>query len=183
MADGVEKQSETEDVLAALLEDEEDEDDETEEAGAKYQKQDEKLAKKVRVLSEIVTRNERQKQGEKIYEEFMANASDTAKEIYAVLADDDMSPSQTQRVVDAANRKAKAIDEKLATNDTEKSGEEGEKVEALAAKMAAERWGAGPIRTDKSKPDEDEEAKLMERIAKGDVNALVESIIGDNVPW
>lgn len=171
-------ETEEDPLLAALLGDEEDEtedySEDAEEVEQKFAKQDDKLAKEVKALREIVTRNERQKQADKLYSEFMAKATDTAKQIYAVLAEDDMTPAQMKKVTDAALRKAQEIDEKASPEKVE------EAVEARVNQELAERWGIGPVSTDKSKP-EDAEEKAYEEIAKrnwdGDTRATAALIL------
>lgn len=162
-------------LLAALMADEDDEVDEVEDDEPdRPSRQDEKLAKEVKALKELVTRNERQKQADKLYAGFMATASDTAKQIYAVLADDDMTPEQMKKVCDAATRKAQEIDEKASPEKVE------ETVEARVNEELANRWGIGPVSTDKSKPEDAEEKayeELMKRNFDGDVRATAALIL------
>jgi hypothetical protein len=101
----------------------------------------------------------------------MATASDTAKEIYAVLADDDMTPAQQKKVIDAATRKAQAIDEKTKPEGIDTM------VEQRVEEELQNAWGMSPIRTSKTKAQSEEEYRqnLMDRIAKGDMNAYLEA--------
>jgi hypothetical protein len=158
-------------LLAALLADEDDEDsseaDETEENFAKH---DQKVAKDMKAVKEYITRTENQKQADKLYERFMADASDTAREIFAVLADDDMTPAQMKKVIDATNRKAKTIEEKATPEGLE------QEVESRVEQELASRWGVAPIGTgNTSQSAEDKQTELMARIARGDVNAYLEA--------
>ena len=150
------------DFLLAALEDDDGEDlAEIEEK--KYEKEDDKALKIAKATAEFVTKTEKTRQAEKQYETFMATASDTAKEIYAVLADDDMTPTEMKKVIDAANRKAASLEEKLAATAPED--------EARARKIAAEAWGVGPLDTTGGRTGKDQYEELVAASKKGDKNA------------
>jgi hypothetical protein len=162
--------------LAALGIDEEEDDageEVQEEVEAQYSKPDEKARRATKAVGEVLAKHLKEEEAEKIYNSFMAEASDTAKEIYAVLAEDDMTPSQMKKVVDAAQRKAAAIDEKLnpqAAGSSDESSEDAENVvDEKARKMAAEQWGTSPIHGSGDVPTKADE--LEARAKKGDQHA------------
>jgi hypothetical protein len=161
-----EPEEDEDDLLAALLADDDDDEPEAE-VEEKYERDDRKLEKKLKAVTEIVAKNERQKQADHIYDSFMAEASDTEKELFGLYADDDMTPAQMKKVIDHAKRKAAAL---APPEDVDAE----EEVNKRAAQIAQQRWGAGPIRADAGKKV-DEEAELMDRIAKGDVNAYLDA--------
>jgi hypothetical protein len=162
---------EEEDLLAALLADEEDtldeDEDLQEEAEKPYAKSDEKLAKKVNTIAEIVAKNERQKRADSLYSEFMAAASDTEKECFGLYADDDMTPAQMKKVIMLAKSKAATIEQKTSPEEVGPQ-DKGAEVVSLAKQYAAEHWGTGPIQGGSGKSDIE---KLEEMAKKGDSHA------------
>ncbi len=162
------------DFLLAALEDDDGE-DLTEVENKKHAKEDDKLMKRVELLTEIVTKNEKQKQADKLYETFMAEATPEAKELYTVLADDDMTPSQMKKVIDACNRKAEQVREKLGVLDVAVEDEK-----AKVRQEAEERWGSGPIQTGQSIPtdkEKDEYEALHKRNLAGDIRATADLLL------
>jgi hypothetical protein len=89
-----------------------------------------------------------------------------------------MTPAQMKKVCDAAKRKATAIDENASPAKVE------ETVEQRVNDELANRWGLGPVSTDKTRGSEADEAhkKLMERIAKGDTSAYLEATFSPPPP-
>jgi hypothetical protein len=159
------------------IEDEPDEAEELqEEVEQQFSKADEKARRATKAVGEVLAKHLKEEEAEKIYNSFMAEASDTAKEIYAVLADEEMTPSQMKKVVDAAQRKAAAIDEKLNPKQADSAdGEPSEDVQKLAKeeakKIAAREWGSGPVSGDSSNSEEEELKRKYEAASKGDLVA------------
>jgi hypothetical protein len=152
------------DLLAALLaDDEEEEIPEAEEAEEKFAKLDEKQAKRLNAVAEIVARQERERQADKLYKDFMADANDLEKETFSLYADDDMSPAQMRKAIMQAKKKASDIKAKLDSVDEERES---------VRRQAAEAWGLGPLQTSAGNTASDEQKELEDRIAKGDIGAL-----------
>lgn len=120
----------------------------------------------------MVAKKFREEKVDKKIDAFMAEASETEKRLFAIYRKADMDDKQIDGLIELV---------KVKTTEAE-TDEEADEVEEKAAELAQQMVGAGPLRQGaRIKPDK--EAELMERIAMGDVNALVDAVVGDNVPW
>lgn len=123
---------------------------------------------------------------EALESKFETNALRTAIESYESKADE-LEKALFDEVkadlknIDDYERTVKFISdraEKLKAREAQLAEEADKRAEEAAAKA----WGTGPIGK-RAPASTDEEKELMDRIGGGDVNALVEAVVGDNVPW
>ncbi|MDD3983517.1 MAG: hypothetical protein PHU54_06185 [Candidatus Omnitrophica bacterium] len=165
------------DAIAALdREDEEVEDEHAEvieEAEKKADKEEGRPPKKSRVEERVdaLERKYEQDALKSAISRFKDQADAVELEIFDAARKDEplKNLSDFEAAAEIARRRAASLRE------TE------EKMAKEAEERVAKAWGVGPVGRPQAPADHDKE--LMERIGKGDTRALVESIIGDDLPF
>ncbi|MDD3984136.1 MAG: hypothetical protein PHU54_09410 [Candidatus Omnitrophica bacterium] len=174
----VDAQESEEDYIARILGEDEVEEphaEEVEEAEAKFDKAEEKdrFAKKAESKLEAFEKKFEKTMLTSALDRFMDKSDDLEKSLMRELAGDVKSLGDFER----AEKIVKAQADKLRT----KSQEYEEQAQEAARNKAANAWGVTPQSRLAPPPDENDE--LMKRISNGDVSALVESVIGDDLPY
>lgn len=148
------------------------EEDMQESAEVEYVKEDDKALKTAIETKRMVAKHFKEERVEKKVDAFLASASDTEKELFAIFRKGDEDDKQLDRLIELVKTKANVAEGKIA-------GEIDEEVEGKAAEMAQEMIGSGPLKQGaRIKPDpEAAEREMLERIAAGDMNALFESVV------
>lgn len=150
-------------------------DDEPSDAEVKAEHEDSKALKVAQQTKKVVTEFITEQKVDDMTEKFLATASDTAKELFAIYRTGDEDPKQLKRIMDLAMTKAA---------ETEKPEPEvdEEVVEAKAAQMAKDAYGVGPIAGGRASTPDDEWASARARVRRGDTHtafAMFESLPGN----
>jgi hypothetical protein len=161
------------DILDELDKEDEEHAAEVEEAEEKADAEDGKPPKKSRVEERVdaLERKYEQDALKNAVSRFKDHADEVELEIFEAARKDDplKNLADFEAAVEIAKRRAAALRE------TE------EKMAKEAEERVARAWGVGPVGKPSAPADHDKE--LMERINKGDTRALVESIVGDDLPF
>ena len=148
---------------------------EVEEAEAQADAEDGKPPKRTRVEERVdaLERKYEQDALKNAISRFKDHADEVELEIFDAARKDDplKSLADFEAAVEIAKRRAAALRE------TE------EKLAKEAEERVSRAWGIGSGPLGKPSPPADHEKELMERISKGDTRALVESIVGDDLPF
>ena len=141
--------------LAAL---EEDDEPEVTEAEVQAEHEDDKALKVARSTQKVVSEYITEQKVEDMKDKFIASASDTAKELFAIYCTGNEDPKQLKRIMDLA--KTKAAETEV----------DPEAVEKAATQKAQEAYGVSPLAEGHAEPpDEWEEARKRIR-EKGDTH-------------
>lgn len=171
-AEVVESEDEDYDKWLAALED--DEDDAPEEAEVKAEREDDKALKVARTTQKVVSEYITEKKVDDMKEKFLAEASDTAKELFAIYCTGDETPKQLKRIMDLAKTK----DAETQKTDAATDEEIAEQAEKKAAQIARESYGVSPLPSGRAIPDQTPDQhrydEAFSRVStKGDPMALL----------
>ena len=155
-AEETEVQTDSEDAeydkwLAALEED----DEVVTEEEVKAEHEDDKALKVARSTQKVVSEYITEQKVEDMKDKFIASASDTAKELFAIYCTGSEDPKQLKRIMDLA--KTKAAETEV----------DPEAVEKAAAKKAQEAYGVAPISQNGPVAEEDPWDKAREKVRAG----------------
>ena len=141
--------------LAAM--DDEEEDPVVAEAEEEAEEEDEKELKAKKTERNAVEELRAELKAKEMEEKFEKSASDEEKQLLAIYRTGDESPAKLKKLMQLVHTKVQ---------EAHKEPEDVEdEIEAKAAEMAKESYGAGPITTKRHKVDE--EAELIKVIEKG----------------
>jgi carbonic anhydrase len=138
--------------LAAL---EEDDEVEFEEVPEEVNRDDKRALKVAQQTKHVMEGFLTEQKVEDMKDKFIASASDTAKELFAIYCTGDEDPKQLKRIMDLA--KTKAAETEV----------DPEAVEKAAAKKAQEAYGVSPISQNGPVAEEDQWAKAREKVRAG----------------
>ena len=158
--------------LEAEEQHEEEHEEIAEEAEQKAERED-KVAHKIRKSYEELDAKMDAIELSRIMEKFDESADEDEQFVMATVRADLKDPEQAA----AAIAKIKARAAELRTKREEREAELMKQAEERASKA----WGVGPV--GKPAAPADAEKELMERINKGDMSALTESVIGVDLPF
>jgi hypothetical protein len=138
--------------LSALEED----DEEVTEEEVKAEHEDDRELKRLAHRQDKIIERMTEQEAASMKDKFMAEASDTAKELFAVYCIGDENPKQLKRIMDLA--KTKAAETEV----------DPDAVEKAAAKKAQEAYGVAPISQSGPVAEEDPWDKAREKVKAGD---------------
>jgi hypothetical protein len=155
------------DEWLSLAEDEEDEVD----------KGEAKALKAAKTALKATSELKNEMKVEKILDRFEASATEEEKRLLGIYRRGDEDPKQLQGLIDLVQTK---------TKEAAKDDEDDEAATKKAEEIAREAYGVGPLQTGRpaATPDKSPEELLYDRIAAGDVGALVDGLMaGQQPPW
>ena len=162
------------DILDELDQEDEAKEHEAEivEAEAKAERED-KVARKISKSYEELDKKMDAIELQRVMDKFDDSSDDTEKLIMGTVRADLKDPARALEAIKMVREKAAELRKKQEEREAE--------LLQQAEERAAKAWGIGPV--GKPAAPADAEKELMERISKGDTRALVESIIGDDLPF